>query len=33
MGTSALERETNRLPYEISGLTPREIQIIEGTAK
>lgn len=31
--TSALEREIDQLVYTLYGLTPEEIQIIEGAAK
>jgi adenine-specific DNA-methyltransferase len=31
--TSALERETDELVYALYGLTPEEIQIVEGAAK
>ena len=30
---SALEREIDRLVYALYGLTPEEIQIVEGAAK
>lgn len=30
---SALEREIDQLVYALYGLTPEEIQIVEGTAK
>ena len=31
--TSALEREIDELVYALYGLTPEEIQIVEGAAK
>ena len=31
--TSALEREIGELVYALYGLTPEEIQIVEGSAK
>lgn len=31
--TSALERELDELVYALYGLTPEEIQIVEGAAK
>ena len=33
MDTTALEREIDRLVYELYGLTEDEIAIVEGTAK